>query len=52
MHLAEKFKDAKGVRNLIAHKYGEVDDKIVFHSLTEELEKDVMEFMKEVEKSI
>ena len=48
--LAEKLKDAKGMRNLIAHKYGDVDDKMVFHSIAEELERDVREFMKKVEK--
>ncbi len=44
--LAERLKDAKGMRNLIAHEYGSVDDEIVFNSITEELEKDVKEFMK------
>lgn len=48
-HLAEKFKDAKGMRNLIAHKYGDVDDKMVFHSLAEEIDKDVREFLDKVE---
>ena len=31
--LAEKLKDAKGMRNLIAHEYGSIDDEIVFHSI-------------------
>lgn len=43
--LAEKFRDAKGMRNIIAHEYGSIDDEIVFHSITEELEKDVKEFI-------
>ena len=48
--LAEKFKDAKGMRNLIAHEYGGVDDEIVFHSIAEELEKDVNEFISTIKK--
>lgn len=46
--LAEKLKDAKGMRNIIAHKYGKIDDEIVFESITEELEKDVKEFIKKI----
>ncbi len=48
--LAEKFKEAKGMRNLIAHRYGNIDDEIVFHSITEELEKDVKELIKIIKK--
>lgn len=47
--LAERLKDAKGMRNLIAHEYGTVDDKIVFHSITKELKRDVKEFINNVE---
>ena len=43
--LANKLKDAKCMRNIITHQYGTVDDEIVFHSITEELEKDVKEFI-------
>ncbi|MBW2995234.1 DUF86 domain-containing protein, partial [Candidatus Woesearchaeota archaeon] len=43
--LAEKLKDAKGMRNIIAHEYGKIDDEIVFHSITEELEKDITDFI-------
>ena len=28
--LAEKLKDAKGMRNILSHQYGNVDDKIIF----------------------
>lgn len=44
--LAEKIKDAKGMRNILAHEYGKVDDELVFHSITEELVADVREFLK------
>jgi len=48
--LAEKLKDAKGMRNIIAHEYGKIDDEIVFDSITQEIQKDVNEFIKNIEK--
>ena len=48
--LAEKLKDAKGMRNIIAHEYGKVDDSIMFESITEQLENDVKEFINSVKK--
>lgn len=50
--LAERFKDAKGMRNIIAHEYGSVDEEIVFHSVTEELEKDVKEFIEKIKRRV
>jgi len=44
--LSDRLKNAKGMRNIISHQYGKIDDGIVFHSITEELEKDVEEFLK------
>ena len=46
--LSEKLKEVKGMRNLIAHDYGIIDDEIVFESITQELEKDVNEFIKKI----
>ncbi len=46
--LAEKLKDAKGMRNVISHQYGLVDDEIVFEAITRELVQDVNEFIKAV----
>jgi uncharacterized protein YutE (UPF0331/DUF86 family) len=43
--LAGKLKDAKGMRNIIAHEYGKIDDELVFHSITEELIEDTNEFL-------
>lgn len=43
--LSEKLQEAKGMRNIIAHEYGKIDDKLVFHAVTEELIKDVREFL-------
>lgn len=48
--LAEKLMEAKGMRNILAHEYGEVDDEIIFNAIGEELIKDSREFIKEVEK--
>ena len=46
----EKLKEAKGMGNIIAHEYGEIDDKIVFESITTELLEDVKSFLGELKK--
>jgi uncharacterized protein YutE (UPF0331/DUF86 family) len=46
--LATKLREAKGMRNIIAHEYGFVDDELVFHAITEELLKDSNEFVKSI----
>jgi len=46
--LKEKLKDAKGMRNIIAHEYGRIDNELVFHSLVEELIPDVQEFLDQI----
>ena len=46
--LSQKLKEAKGMRNLIAHEYGKIDDELVFESITQELGKDVVEFAQAV----
>jgi len=46
--LATKFKEAKGMRNIIAHEYGKTDDELIFHSITQELESDVSELIKSI----
>ncbi len=48
--LGVRLKSAKGMKNLIAHQYGKVDDEIVFESITEELDKDIREFIQLVKK--
>lgn len=48
--LAIKFKEAKGMRNIIAHEYGQTDDELIFHSITEELKLDVNELIKSLKK--
>jgi len=49
--LAAKLKNAKGMRNIISHQYGKIDDEIVFEAITEELEKDVGDFVSIIEKT-
>ncbi len=46
--VCEKMRDAKGMRNIIAHEYGEIDNKLVFHAVTEELIQDVKKFLDEI----
>ncbi|MEK6883607.1 MAG: DUF86 domain-containing protein [Nanoarchaeota archaeon] len=50
--LFNRFKDAKGMRNFISHEYGKIDDDLVFQALSEELEKDVKEFIESVNKCL
>jgi len=50
--LSKKLKEAKGMRNIIAHEYGKIDDEIVFNSITEELENDVREFIRLIKEKI
>ena len=47
-NLCNKLKDAKGMRNIIAHEYGKVDDGIVFGAITKELISDVKGFLKNI----
>ncbi|MDI6737923.1 MAG: DUF86 domain-containing protein [Nanoarchaeota archaeon] len=49
--LAERLKNAKGMRNIIAHQYGIVDNEIVFHSITGELVEDAEDYLKSVSKA-
>ena len=46
-NLFSNLKLAKGMRNIIAHQYGDIDDKIVFDSLGKLIE-DSEEFIKKV----
>lgn len=49
--LSKKLKEAKGMRNFIIHQYGKINDELIFEAITEELAKDVNEFIKCVEKN-
>ena len=48
---ADKLKDAKHMRNIIAHEYGEIDDEIVFNAIKNQLVSDVKIFIKAVKRA-
>ena len=50
--LAKKLKEEKGMRNIIAHEYGKVDDQLIFQAIKEELIQDVQKFIQSTEKAI
>ena len=45
-NIAKKLKSAKGMRNIIAHQYGNIDDHIIFEAINNELSKDIDKFLK------
>ena len=49
LELSRKLGDAKSMRNWLAHRYGEVNDEFVFHSLKDELLEDVKELLEAIE---
>ena len=49
-NLKERLQDAKGMRNILAHEYGRIDDEIVFESIKNELISDAEEFIKQIKK--
>ncbi|MEK6900867.1 MAG: DUF86 domain-containing protein [Nanoarchaeota archaeon] len=50
--LSDKLKAAKGMRNILAHEYGKVDDELIYLAISDELQNDVLEFLKDVKKII
>ena len=48
--LMEKLQDAKGMRNILSHNYGNIDDEIVYEAIKEEIIKDCKEFLKQIQK--
>ena len=51
VELAGRLKDAKRMRNILAHEYGKIDDEIVFTAIKDELEKDVTDFINSIKAS-
>jgi len=43
--LTARLKNAKGMRNIISHQYGKIDDEIIFESIKEELGRDIRDFI-------
>lgn len=50
--LAERLKDAKGMRNILAHQYGTIDDRIVFEAVSDEIPRDARELIITVKKAL
>jgi uncharacterized protein YutE (UPF0331/DUF86 family) len=48
--LSKNMIDARGMRNFIAHRYGEIDNSKVFHALKEQFKEDVKEFLVNINK--
>jgi len=46
--LAKTLKEAKGMRNIVAHQYGKIDDRLIFQSITKELKSDVKSMIKSI----
>lgn len=46
--LGANLKKAKGMRNIIAHEYGSIDDEIVFEAIAKELPKDAKDFIRSI----
>lgn len=44
-NLSKKLKKIKGMRNIIAHQYGDVDDKIMYVAIDKEIDADVKKFL-------
>lgn len=43
--LCAKLRDARRMRNIIAHKYGSVNHELVYHAIKEELSRDMNDFV-------
>lgn len=50
--LSVKLKEARGMRNFIIHEYGKIDDEKVFHAISEEIEKDINDFIDSIKRCI
>ncbi len=48
--LARKLKEMRGMRNIIAHQYGTIDDELVYSAISQELYNDVNMFVKLIDK--
>lgn len=46
--LSLKLQKAKGMRNFLAHRYGDVDDSIVYNALKEQFENDIRCFIQSI----
>ncbi len=52
LDLSQKLAEAKGMRNILAHEYGKVNDQLVYEAVHDELTGDVEKFLDQIEKLI
>jgi len=50
--LSKKLSNLKGMRNRLAHQYEKVDDKLVFNAVDFEIEEDIENFIKCIERGV
>lgn len=48
LELTKKLKHAKGMRNIIVHEYGKIDEKIIFEAINKELPMHIQKFLREI----
>ena len=48
--LSDRLQKAKGMRNILVHEYGSIEDSIVFEAIHEKLRRDIEEFLESMEK--
>jgi len=46
--LAEKLRQAKGMRNFLAHQYGDIDDKMIFDAIRNKIVLDITNFLEKI----
>jgi len=49
-NLAANLRRAKGMRNIIAHEYGKIDDEIIFNAIKDQLISDINKFLNKIKK--
>lgn len=50
--LAARLREAKGMRNIIIHEYGEIEDMKIYTAIAEELKRDAKDFIKQVREKL
>ncbi len=50
--LSKKLRGAKGMRNILAHEYGEINDELVYYAISKEIIPDTEEFLNQIQKAL
>ena len=51
-NISQKLKDAKGMRNIIIHQYGRIDDELIFNAANEELAEDAEAMITQIQEAL